>query len=97
MGVNALEVDHLLELYRQGQRNFSNIDLSNAQLRSVTLTGIDLRGSTLNNADLSSANLIDANLTGANLIETNLRGNDCVATAPPWCVGGLDKRTLHDG
>ena len=62
-GGNALEVDQLLELYKQGQRNFSNIDLSNAQLRSVTLIGIDLRGSTLNKADLSSANLIDAKIT----------------------------------
>ncbi len=69
-----MEVAQLLELYRQGQRNFFNIDLSNAQLRSVVLIGIDLRGSTLNKADLSSANLIEANLTGANLIETNLRG-----------------------
>ena len=62
LGVTALEVAQLLELYRQGQRNFFNIDLSNAQLRSVVLIGIDLRGSTLNKADLSSANLIEASL-----------------------------------
>lgn len=63
--------DDLRRAYGQGQRNFANLSLAQANLQ-----GIDLKGIDLSYADLSEAQLTRANLRGADLSYANLRGAD---------------------
>lgn len=62
----------IIERYNSGEREFENIDLSNADLREVNLSDANLRGANLSNAILIKANLKRADLTGANLKRASL-------------------------
>jgi uncharacterized protein YjbI with pentapeptide repeats len=67
--------------HQLGQRDFRDVDLSNAHLRGANLTGTDLSGAELRGAELRGANLSDthlrwANLSGANLYDADLRRAD---------------------
>ena len=81
----------LINLYEQGQRDFSGTNLRQANLRGASLQNsrmimADLLEANLSYADLSGARLIQANLDGANMQGTiltrakltgaNLRGAD---------------------
>jgi uncharacterized protein YjbI with pentapeptide repeats len=66
----------LMESYAKGKRNFSGVNLGDANLQ-----GVDLKGSDFSYADLSEANLNGANLRGcdlsfANLSQANLENAD---------------------
>jgi uncharacterized protein YjbI with pentapeptide repeats len=82
------DVTTLLQKYAVGKREFSNANLSDAQLTQQNLKGIDLsyadlsqanfnsanlRGADLSYADLSQADLTSADLRGSLLLATNLR------------------------
>ena len=71
--------------YAAGERDFSNINLTGANLSRADLQDINLRGANLSWVELSFANLSGANLSvvtegrwgclsGANLRGANLRG-----------------------
>ncbi|MEH2214425.1 pentapeptide repeat-containing protein [Nostoc sp.] len=71
-------VQGLLAAYQLGERNFTQVNLENADLSQANLTGINLEKANLksanfSNTNLSEANLIEADLRGANLTQTNLR------------------------
>lgn len=77
---------NIVEQYNNGQRCFSGVDLSYADIRGVDLSYVDLRGADLRNVDLSQAdmrgadlrdaNLYHAYLTSANLYHADMRGAD---------------------
>ncbi|MBE9138992.1 pentapeptide repeat-containing protein [Nodosilinea sp. LEGE 07088] len=74
-----MERNFLLTRYRQGKRDFSWADLTQAhlaqaQLPGINLTRANLSGADLSGADLSGANLFKANLSGANLVGADLAG-----------------------
>ena len=68
----------LLAAYQLGERDFTQVNLENADLSQANLTEINLekanlKGANLSKTNLSKANLIEADLRGANLTQTNLR------------------------
>ncbi len=67
-----MQVQNFLDRYRQGERNFADVDLSGVILTGANLREINLSGANLNNANLSWATLNHANLTGASFHQTNL-------------------------
>lgn len=84
-----MDTNELLRRYQAGRRDFTWIDLTEANLASAKLTGInlsrsnltkailvkaDLSHSTLVKTNLTKANLQQANLTNATLYKTNLSG-----------------------
>jgi uncharacterized protein YjbI with pentapeptide repeats len=66
----------LLQAYAAGQRAFSGLSLSQANLSGCDLKGADLSYAELSDADLSEANLRGADLSYATLREANLTGTD---------------------
>ena len=106
--VTSLTAEELLSRYRDGSRDFRDLDLRRLQLDGAMLAGCnfahaDMRGCNLANADLSkvnfySANLADAVLTGSKLGEANLkaasllRANLSNADLEKANVGGVDFR-----
>ncbi|NJP11883.1 MAG: pentapeptide repeat-containing protein [Leptolyngbyaceae cyanobacterium RU_5_1] len=68
-----MQAQELLEQYRQGERDFSHVDLSGANLSGFNLRGVDFTGANLTEANLSWTFLNQANLTGACLQQANLR------------------------
>lgn len=76
-----MQLQNFLERYQQGERNFSNIDLSGvnltgANLRDINLTNANLTGANLswtllNHAKFTNANLHQADLHSANLNQSN--------------------------
>ena len=71
----------IIERYINGERDFSRLNLSMADLGEANLHGANLSWANLRWADLSGANLNEANLRGANLrgadlSEANLDGAD---------------------
>lgn len=78
-----MNTKQLIERYAAGERNFSGVDLRDANLTQINLAGANLSrgiltGANLRRANLSFANLCGthlegANLTGANLFRANLR------------------------
>lgn len=66
----------LLERYQQGERNFSNLNLSRFMLYEADLRGSNFSGANLCYANLSGADLGNADLSGANLSESNLCGTN---------------------
>ncbi len=64
-----MDVSELLERYAVGERDFSGLNLDNANL-----SGADLSGVNLCQADLSSANLCEADLSHVILFGVNLNG-----------------------
>ncbi|MGB3536097.1 MAG: pentapeptide repeat-containing protein [Microcoleaceae cyanobacterium] len=59
--------EQLQQEYKDGRRDFTNLDLSGLDLAKINLTGADLSGSNLNGSRLVYAKLTGANLTGVNL------------------------------
>lgn len=76
--------DPAIEQYQLGQRDFSRINLSGAQMRAADFSEVDLSGADLTQTDFTSANLSEATfrgavlkdtiLTEANLTQADLRG-----------------------
>ena len=67
----------LLTAYQQGERDFAEVNLENADLKKANLVGINLRranlkGANLEKADFQSADLSEADLSNANLEEAKL-------------------------
>jgi len=85
-GISISDRANLLRGYALGRRNFShvnlqNADLANKNLANINLIAANLVGSNLENTNLSGAKLIEsdltnANLTGANLSNAKLMGAD---------------------
>lgn len=72
-----MHVHELIQRYALGQRDFSGLDLSAANLSQLNLTGVDfsrtlLRGANLQRTDLSFANLCGAHLEKADLTDASL-------------------------
>jgi uncharacterized protein YjbI with pentapeptide repeats len=66
----------LRQAYAAGQRAFSGLSLSQADLRDIDLKGADLSYAELNDADLRGANLRGVDLSYAALREANLTNAD---------------------
>jgi hypothetical protein len=64
--------NELRDRYAAGERNFSGINLSFADLSEIDLQGADLSRAVLVGANLERANLAFATLYGANLEQANL-------------------------
>ncbi|MGD1941426.1 MAG: pentapeptide repeat-containing protein [Leptolyngbyaceae cyanobacterium] len=89
----------LCQAYRAGQRAFSGLSLSQADLRECDLKGADLSYAELSDADLTRANLRGtdlsyASLRSANLTETDLRGAMLIGTDLRQAL--LTGTQLHD-
>ena len=69
-----MNVEELLEKYAAGVRDFTGIDLSEANLSSAKLSGVNLSRANLSVANLSGANLTGANLSYAKLNVARLSG-----------------------
>ncbi|GJD15815.1 hypothetical protein RIVM261_007710 [Rivularia sp. IAM M-261] len=65
-------VKKLLDAYQLGERNFTQVNLENADLSGVNLSGSNLRRAKLNKANLSGANLEKTDLQCAELKQANL-------------------------
>jgi len=93
--VNKMTAEELLDLYKAGERDFSNVDLSHEILSHADLSGADFSGANfygarllrtnLSGGDFSYANLAQAylaytNLSGAELSGVSLTGAHLVAT-----------------
>jgi uncharacterized protein YjbI with pentapeptide repeats/stress response protein SCP2 len=80
----ALNAEEFLRRYKEGERDFTGInlagiDLSGKTLESpISLSQANLSNANLSNANLMKANLIGANLQGANLNSTNLHEADLI-------------------
>ncbi|MGD1875403.1 MAG: pentapeptide repeat-containing protein [Mastigocoleus sp.] len=70
-----MNLEELLKKYALGVRDFSKIDLSEANLSGVKLTRVNLSHANLSVVNLSGANLSSANLHGAKLNVARLRGS----------------------
>jgi uncharacterized protein YjbI with pentapeptide repeats/stress response protein SCP2 len=73
----AISAEEFLRRYKEGERDFtginlSGVDLSGKTLHSVNLSNANLSGAELSEADLFGANLSEANLSHANLHTANL-------------------------
>ncbi|MFN2215161.1 MAG: pentapeptide repeat-containing protein [Anaerolineales bacterium] len=71
--------EQLIEMYNEGERKFSSInlpgvDLEDADLRGIDLGNAELPGAILRFTNLSEANLSYANLRGADFTGANLQG-----------------------
>lgn len=81
-----MDTKTLIKLYQQGKKDFSGINLADADLSYAYLRGINLANACLTNANLVGTNLTSANLTSVNLSnasvmsaylgEADLRGSD---------------------
>jgi hypothetical protein len=73
--------------YKEGERDFSKADLSEANLSGAdlsesNLSGADLSKTNLRGADLEEADLSEADLRGANLNKAKLSSEQLAATKP---------------
>ena len=71
-----MKAEELVRQYKAGRRDFSEANLSGADLRTANLSGANLRRANLSKADLHLADLRRANLSGADLIGANLSEAD---------------------
>ncbi|GAB4244770.1 MAG: hypothetical protein Kow0049_34660 [Stanieria sp.] len=67
--------------YQQGEKNFANINLRQADLRGINLSHINLQGSDLSQANLTEVCLDEANLDNANLTEAVLDQASLIKTS----------------
>ena len=67
-------IEEILEKYSAGKRDFSGLNLFEANLSGINLSGANLTGVNLSVANLSGANLTNANLTRAKLNIAKLNG-----------------------
>jgi len=65
--------EELLSKYAEGERNFTGVNLENADLREVDFEGVNLQKANLKNADLREADLEGVNLQKVNLQRSDLR------------------------
>ncbi|BAY81253.1 WD-40 repeat-containing protein [Calothrix parasitica NIES-267] len=63
----------LLAAYQQGERDFAQVNLENADLRKANLVGISLKGANLKGANLEKVDFQSADLSQADLSNANLR------------------------
>jgi len=80
---NFLCLDKIINIYKIGERDFSQsdwreINLVNQQLSGINLTEANLSGANLTGANFTEANLSGANLTGVNFTEANLSGANLI-------------------
>jgi putative transcriptional regulator len=68
--------DEIRKQYAAGERDFSRIDLTKANLSGIKLTEVVLTAAILKDASLSNADLSQANLDNADLREAKLKGAD---------------------
>jgi len=69
-----IDAGGLLAAYRQGKRDFTELDLRALSLRGFNLSGAIFHQAQMQRINLQSANLLNANLGKANLAGANLRG-----------------------
>ncbi|MEG5059904.1 TerD family protein [Microcoleus sp. A2-C5] len=80
----AITAEEFLRRYKEGERDFTGINLAGVDLSGKTLeypisfSQANLSNANLSNANLVKANLIGANLQGANLKSTNLQQADLI-------------------
>jgi uncharacterized protein YjbI with pentapeptide repeats len=67
-----MKAKELLSRYRQGERNFREVDLSGESLRGANLAGINLSGANLNKSDLRGTNFTRATLIGTQFCEASM-------------------------
>lgn len=73
-GNMTVKENELIELYEEGRRDFSRVNLGRADLSGINLSGASLTKADLSEAELNGAFLIGANMIGANLSKANLQG-----------------------
>jgi uncharacterized protein YjbI with pentapeptide repeats len=71
-----MTAEELLERYAAGERDFSGVDLREADLTAIDLSCINLSNANLVDVDLSEAKLTSANLSGVRFTNVNLYGTD---------------------
>lgn len=76
-----MQVQNFLDRYRQGERDFTNVDLggaclTGANLCNINLSGANLAGANLSWASLNNAKFIDANFSQADLHNATLNYAD---------------------
>lgn len=69
---NRMSGEKLLKLYKAGERDFQDMNLSRISLKKACLKEANFKGANLQGANLQGANLQRANLEGANLKNANL-------------------------
>ena len=73
----AITAEEFLQRYKEGERDFTGINLAGVDLSGKTLEyPISLSQANLSNANLSNANLVKVNLIGANLQGANLKSTN---------------------
>ena len=73
--------EDLLKRYSAGERDFSNENLSHADLHGADLRCVNLHGANLSGADLRHSGLRGADLRSADLSGANID----YASWPTWC------------
>lgn len=73
---NKMTAEELLELYKAGERDFSNVDLSHENLSHADLSGADFSGANFYGVRLRSTSLSDGDFSSANLTQTYLTYTD---------------------
>lgn len=69
-----MQAEDLLKKYAAGERDFSGVDLTEANLSRANLSGVNFSNAILSIANLSGTNLSEANLTGAKLNVARMSG-----------------------
>jgi uncharacterized protein YjbI with pentapeptide repeats len=70
----AMNAEEFLQRYKDGERNFSGVDLQGAELGHAVFEDVDLSNSNLENANLRWTELGNVNLSGSNLRNIYLEG-----------------------
>ncbi|MEG3894136.1 MULTISPECIES: pentapeptide repeat-containing protein [unclassified Microcoleus] len=68
----VISAEEFLQLYNQGERDFTGVNLAGVNLSGKSLSQVNLSSANLSGAELSEANLSSANLSEANLCHANL-------------------------
>ena len=85
-----ISLDELLNLYRAGERDFSQIQIYSGELVNRDLSNIDLSGASLRQVSLVDCDLSRANLSNTNITNSYLEGinlNDANLSHANFCVG----------
>jgi len=97
----AMDVEELYRRYAVGERDFSGVDLSHADLNLAKVRYLedlqpgqnDLSGINLSGANLTRANLTCVNLSGANLSSANL---ECAELSCTVLTGANLRKAILD-
>ena len=85
-----ISLDELLNRYRAGERDFSQIQIYSGELVNRDLSNIDLSGASLRQVSLVDCDLSRANLSNTNITNSYLEGinlNDANLSHANFCVG----------